>query len=153
MAKIIAWLSSTYFKRSLLPNYTNTEFIFSHFIGQMNLQPAKAWLLQFFALWKFQQASRDIGTHMIQMGRNRVHASPEIHVVRKVDFLTISEGSRLIQLEIKAAPQGIHISLILNFFLNFLAVHEIPTFFQLIIEGKVLVIVIPLGDRDVFIAA
>jgi hypothetical protein len=58
----------------------------------MNLQPVKAVLTQRLTFSELKQSSIDIGSHMIEMGRNGIHTTTEVHVMREINLVNVLEA-------------------------------------------------------------
>jgi len=70
------------------------QLVLTNFICEMNLQPIKAVLTERLTFGKLKQSSIDIGSHMIQMGRNRIHTTTEVHVMREINLVNVLEAHR-----------------------------------------------------------
>ncbi len=83
-----------------------TGLVVSEDVCQMHLEPAQAALAKLLALRKGQQASYVVGTHVIEIGWNRIRAPSEVDVVGEVESL-VPEGLGDLHLEIHVAPDGV----------------------------------------------
>ena len=67
------------------------QLVLTNFICEMNLQPVKTVLTERLTFSKLKQTSIDIGSHMIKMRRNRIHATTEVHVMREINLVYVLE--------------------------------------------------------------
>jgi hypothetical protein len=58
----------------------------------MNLQPVKAVLTQRLPFGKLKQSSINIGSHMIELGRNGIHTTTDVHVMREINLVNVLEA-------------------------------------------------------------
>jgi hypothetical protein len=58
----------------------------------MNLQPVKAVLTERLSFGKLKKSPIDIGSHMIQMGRNGINTTTEVHVMREINLVNVLEA-------------------------------------------------------------
>lgn len=80
------------------------QLVLTNFVCEVNLKPVKAVLAERLTFGKLKQPSIDIGSHVIQMGRNGIHTTTEVHVMREINLVNVLEahGDRKSEKELAA---------------------------------------------------
>ena len=107
--EVVLWVLSTtvhffHDRLRICSSVLEGQLVLTNFISEMNLQPVKAVLTERLTFGKLKQPSIDVGSHVIEVGRNGIHTATEVHVMREINLVNVLEahGDRKSEKELTA---------------------------------------------------
>lgn len=89
------------------------QFVFANLVCEMDLKPVETLLAKRLALCELKQTTVDVGTHVVEVRRNGIDTTSEVHVVREVDLVDALETHGNGQTQEELAPQSMSFSVLL----------------------------------------